>query len=146
MTLGINILFFFNRKITITHFYWPPDGSWKFEDIEVLENVRNGHEPEDTKEAETDPCSVEEDTDEHGWNGEVVNEGADLEHKVELVGGGHKLKEGLHVWRIIVHKHPETDPDEEVDHEADIECEIHLLRGVLVVWNAVLNSLPKNIC
>ena len=34
-----------------------------------------------------------------------------------------------------------TDPDEKVDHEADVEGEVDLLAGVLVVRNAVLNSL-----
>ena len=35
-----------------------------------------------------------------------------------------------------------TDSDEKVDHEADVEGEVDLLAGVLVVRNAVLNSFP----
>ena len=35
-----------------------------------------------------------------------------------------------------------TDSDEEVDHEADVEGEVDLLAGVLVVRNAVLHSFP----
>ena len=35
-----------------------------------------------------------------------------------------------------------TDSDEKVDHEADVEGEVDLLAGVLVVRNAVLHSLP----
>ena len=35
-----------------------------------------------------------------------------------------------------------TDSDEKVDHEADVEGEVDLLAGVLVVRNAMLHSLP----
>ena len=39
----------------------------------------------------TYPGAVQEDADEHGRDGEVVDEAADLEHEVELVRRRHKL-------------------------------------------------------
>ena len=36
-----------------------------------------------------------------------------------------------------------TDSDEEVDHEAHVEGEVHLLARVLVVGHAVLHSLAE---
>ena len=38
-----------------------------------------------------------------------------------------------------------TYPDEEIDHESDVECEVDLLGGVLVVGDAVLHSLGRRI-
>ena len=35
-----------------------------------------------------------------------------------------------------------TDPDEEVYHEADVESQVDLLAGVLVVGNTVLHPFP----
>ena len=37
-----------------------------------------------------------------------------------------------------------TDSDEEVDHEADVKCEVHLLAGVVTVRYAVFHSLPES--
>ena len=38
-----------------------------------------------------------------------------------------------------------TYPDEEIDHESDVECEVDLLGGVLVVGDAVLDPLGGRI-
>ena len=38
-----------------------------------------------------------------------------------------------------------TYPDEEIDHESDVEGEVDLLAGVLVVGDAVLHSLGRRI-
>ena len=43
-------------------------------------------------EVDTYPGAVQEDADEHGRDGEVVDEAADLEHEVELVRRCHKLQ------------------------------------------------------
>ena len=40
----------------------------------------------------TYPGPVKEDAHKHGRDGEVVDKGADLKHKVQLVVGGHELK------------------------------------------------------
>ena len=32
-----------------------------------------------------------------------------------------------------------THPDKEIDHESNVECEVNLLRGVLVIRDAVLD-------
>ena len=34
----------------------------------------------------------------------------------------------------------EAHPDEEVDHEEDVECEVNLLGGVFLPWDALLNA------
>ena len=44
------------------------------------------------KVVDTYPGAVKEDADEHGRDGEVVDEAADLKHEVELVRCRHKLK------------------------------------------------------
>ena len=41
---------------------------------------------------DTYPGAVQEDADEHGRDGEVVDEAADLKHEVELVRRRHKLQ------------------------------------------------------
>ena len=41
---------------------------------------------------DTYPGAVQEDADEHGRDGEVVDEAADLKHEVELVRRCHKLQ------------------------------------------------------
>ena len=44
------------------------------------------------KVVDTYPGAVKEDADEHGRDGEVVDEAADLKHEVELVRCRHKLQ------------------------------------------------------
>ena len=70
----------------------------------------------------TNPCSVQVDGYKGGWDGEVVDEGVKLQHEPELVGGG-------------------NEPDEEVDHEEDVEGEVDLLEPVLAPGHTLLNSV-----
>ena len=62
-----------------------PDGSGGFEDVEVLEDVGDGHEPHGAEESEADPGSVQVDGDERGRDGEVVHKGVQLKHEKDLV-------------------------------------------------------------
>ena len=116
---------------------------------------------------DTYPGAVEEDADEHGRDGEVVDEAADLKHEVELVRRRHKLQNSFIVcvrltcfdiklsWETgpfvgLISKYfykntTSTYPDEKIDHESDIECEVDLLGGVLVVGDAVLDPLGGRI-
>ena len=34
----------------------------------------------------------------------------------------------------------QAHPDEEVDHEEDVECEVNLLGGVFLPWNILLDA------
>ena len=71
-----------------------PDGSGGLEDVEVLEDVWDGHEPHGTQESEADPSSVEVDRDKGGRDGEVVDEGVELQHEEDLVGSCNELRKG----------------------------------------------------
>ena len=68
-----------------------PDRCCCLEDVEVLEDVWDGHEPHGTQESEADPSSVEVDRDKGGRDGEVVDEGVHLQHKPELVRSCYEL-------------------------------------------------------
>ena len=67
----------------------------------------------------TYPGSVQVDGDKGGRDGEGVDKGVKLEHEPELVGGG-------------------NEPDEEVDHEEDVEGEVDLLEPVLAPGHTLL--------
>ena len=69
-----------------------PDAGACFQYIEILEDIRNCHQSESPQEPESDPCPVQVDGDEGGRDGEVVNEGIQLQHEPELVRGGNELK------------------------------------------------------
>ena len=99
-----------------------PDGSGGLEDVEVLEDVWDGHEPHGAQESEADPSSVEVDRDKGGRDGEVVDEGVELKHEPELVAGS-------------------DEPYEEVDHEEDVEGKVDLLQPVLAPGHTLLNSV-----
>ena len=58
-----------------------------------MKNVRNSHQPESSEEPQSNPVPVEIDGDEGGRDGEVVNEGIQLQHEPELVRGGDKLRD-----------------------------------------------------
>ena len=60
----------------------------------------------------TNPGPVQIYWNKGGRDGEVVDKGVKLEHEPELVGGG-------------------DEPDEEVDHEEDVEGKVDLLKPVL---------------
>ena len=57
-----------------------------------MKNVRNSHQPESSEEPQSNPVPVEIDGDEGGRDGEVVNEGIQLQHEPELVRGRDELK------------------------------------------------------
>ena len=61
-----------------------PDAGAGLEDVEVLQDVRDGHQPECAEEPQPDPGAVQVDRDEGGRDGEVVHEGVKLQHKPEL--------------------------------------------------------------
>merc|ERR1712223_631252 len=99
-----------------------PDGSGGLEDVEVLEDVWDGHEPHCAQESEADPSSVEVDRDKGGRDGEVVNEGVELQHEEDLVRSCYESYE-------------------EVDHEKDVEGKINLLRSIFHPRNTLLDTL-----
>ena len=70
----------------------------------------------------TNPCSIQVDGDKGGWDGEVVNKGIKFKHEPELVGGS-------------------NEADEEVDHEEDVEGEVHLLKPVLAPGHTLLHPI-----
>ena len=57
-----------------------------------MKNVRNSHQSQSSEEPQPYPVPVEIDGDKGGRDGEVVNEGIQLQHEPELVGGGDELK------------------------------------------------------
>ena len=69
-----------------------PDGGGGLEDVEVLQDVRDTHQPHGSQEPQTDPGPVQVDGDEGGGNSEVVHEGVELQHEPELIRGRNKLK------------------------------------------------------
>lgn len=90
----------------------------------------------------TDPCPVQVDGDEGGRNGEVVHERVQLQHEPELVARRYELlKDEQHAHYVLMSHESLTHPDEEVDHEEDVEGEVDLLRGVLVPRDALLHPL-----
>ena len=62
-----------------------PDAGAGLEDVEVLEDVGDRHEPHGTQESEADPGPVQVDGDKGGWDGEVVDKGVELQHEEDLV-------------------------------------------------------------
>ena len=90
-----------------------PDRGGRLENVQILEDVGHGHQAEGAEKAEawlglynrcihdtrkdrsfslTDPRPVQVDGDERGRNGEVVDEGVELQHEPELVARGDELK------------------------------------------------------
>ena len=69
-----------------------PDAGAGLQDVQILEDVRHGHQSEGPEEPQSDPVPVEIDRDEGGRDGEVVHEGVELQHEPELVRGGDELK------------------------------------------------------
>ena len=61
-----------------------PDAGAGLEDVEVLQDVRDGHQSEGAEEPQSDPGAVQVDRDEGGRDGEVVHEGVKLQHEPEL--------------------------------------------------------------
>ena len=115
-----------------------PDGSGGLEDVEVLEDVWDGHEPHGTQESEADPSSVEVDRDKGGRDGEVVDEGVELQHEEDLVGSCNELRKGRVSCLKTVSS---THSNEEVDHEKDVEGKINLLRSIFHPRNTLLDTL-----
>ena len=73
----------------------------------------------------TNPGPVKVDGDEGRWDGEVVHKGVQLQHEPELVRRS-------------------NEPDEEVDHEEDVEGQINLLGSVLNPGYAGFNTVAKS--
>ena len=67
----------------------------------------------------TNPCPIQVDGNKRGRDREVVDKGVKLKHEPELVGG-------------------RNEPDEEVDHEEDVEGEVDLLESVLAPGHTLL--------
>ena len=68
------------------------DGGGGLEDVEVLEDVGNTHQPHGSQEPQAYPGAVKVDGDKGGGNGEVIHKGVELQHEPELVRGSDKLK------------------------------------------------------
>ena len=81
-----------------------PDGGGGLEDVEVLEDVWDGHEPHGAQESEADPSSVEVDRDKGGRDGEVVDEGVELQHEPEFVRSSNKLEENKFKILFLLHE------------------------------------------
>ena len=69
-----------------------------------MKNVRNSHQPQSSEEPQTYPIPVEIDGDKGGRDGEVVNEGIQLQHEPELVRGGNELKKSTINKRSFMYK------------------------------------------
>ena len=69
-----------------------PDARAGFENVEILQDVRDGHQSQSSQEPQSYPGPVQVDGDKGGRDGEVVNEGIQLQHEPELVRGGDELK------------------------------------------------------
>ena len=67
-----------------------------------MKNVRNSHQPESSEEPQSNPVPVEIDGDKGGRDGEVVNEGIQLQHEPELVRGRDELKKAMRVLSVDV--------------------------------------------
>ena len=69
-----------------------PDTGACFENVEILQDIRDGHQSQSSEEPQSYPGPVQVDGDEGGRDGEVVNEGIQLQHEPELVRGGDELE------------------------------------------------------
>ena len=91
----------------------------------------------------TYPRSVQVNGYKRGWDGEVVDKGVKLQHEPELVRSSNELKQSL--FREAVVKHPgsmkrrDAHPNEEVDHEENVESQVDLLGRVLEPRNTRLH-------
>ena len=96
----------------------------------------------------TNPCSVQVYGDEGRRNGEVVDEGVNFKHEPELVRGSNELgkpqsmrnrfQNNYMIYNLRGH------PDEEVDHEENVEGEVDLLCRVLYPRSAGFYTIPEN--
>ena len=80
------------QDVTLQTTEWKPYGSGRLEDVEILQDVRDTHQSHSSEEPQPYPGPVQVDGDKGGRDGEVVNEGIQLQHEVELVRGGNELK------------------------------------------------------
>ena len=96
----------------------------------------------------TNPCSVQVYGDEGRRDGEVVDEGVNFKHEPELVRGSNELgkpqsmrnrfQNNYMIYNLRGH------PDEEVDHEENVEGEVDLLCRVLYPRSAGFYTIPEN--
>ena len=89
-------------EISSPCFFYKPDGGGRLEYVQVLQDVRDCHEPERPQEPEPDPGPVQVDGHEGRGDGEVVHEGVQLKHKPELVARGDELLEFQKKVKAIV--------------------------------------------
>ena len=68
------------------------DGGGRLENVEILQDIRHTHQSHSSEEPQSYPGPVQVDGDEGGRDGEVVNEGIQLQHEPELVRGGDELE------------------------------------------------------
>ena len=107
-----------------------------------MKNVRNSHQPQSSEEPQSYPIPVEIDGDKGGRDGEVVNKGIQLQHEPELVRSGNELNKSMRRDCGCGCENV-TDPDEEVDHEEYVECQINLLCCVLSPGDTGLHCITK---
>ena len=69
-----------------------PDAGACFQYIEILQDIRHTHQSHSSEEPQSYPGPVQVDGDKGGRDGEVVNEGIQLQHEPELVRGRDELK------------------------------------------------------
>ena len=67
-----------------------------------MKNVRNSHQSQSSEEPQPYPGPVQVDGDKRGRDGEVVNEGIQLQHEPELVRGRDELKKAMRVLSVDV--------------------------------------------
>ena len=81
-----------------------------------------------------------------GRNGEVIHERVKFQHEPEFVRCSNELEIKIKVtttdqWLFDAFS---FYPNEKIDHEEDIECEIYLLGGILCPGYAGLHSIATN--
>ena len=50
-----------------------------------------------------------------------------------------KYKANIQKYKSKIQNTKSTHPDKEIDHESNVECEVDLLRRVLIIRDAVLD-------
>ena len=68
-----------------------PDGGGEFQHVQILQNVWDWHQAENSEKSEANPRPIQEYADKHWWNGEVVHKGSSFEHEVKFIIGRNEL-------------------------------------------------------
>ena len=72
-----------------------PDGGGEFQHVQILQDVWDWHQAENSEKSEANTRPVQENADKHWWDGEVVNKGSNLKHEVKFIIGSHELNKML---------------------------------------------------